>query len=574
MLLFSVEEAAQSLGGKDIFTGVSFEVHSGEKLAIVGPNGVGKSTLLRIIAGLDQPCEGRTKYYVPINCGLLSQHFDVEKSYTIGETLERSVPEDGFHRSVGEALSKFQFASQEGQQVAKLSGGEKTRLQLACIWLAGAQLLLLDEPTNHLDAANLDWLEGFICDSPDTIVLVSHDRYFLDRTVTRVLELRTDGMNSYPGNYSAYHKAKLDKLAQDKKTYLDQENQARKLDEAIREQKNWAGQAHDRSARKAIEVGLKMGGKEYYRTKAKKLDRRVKNNIKRLERLEKDRIARPPTTRIMDLSFTGGTRAKNGILQAEGIAKAFGRRVLFADSKVSLRYGEKVGLVGMNGSGKTTFLRIIAGYESLDTGGLWISPSLRLGYLDQEMQNLDKNRTVLEEVVSVCPDRGRVRNLLADLLLTGQDVFKPCLVLSMGERVRVALAKLLLGTFDLLLMDEPTNYLDLESREKLEEALELFPGSLIIVSHDRYLMDRVVENVWSIEDGHIQVYPGGYHEYVEKRCLGQTKQPEKQIDRLELEIRKARIISDLSIIDPVRNKDEYLRLEQEYMQIIQQLREL
>ncbi|MDD4802517.1 MAG: ABC-F family ATP-binding cassette domain-containing protein [Syntrophomonas sp.] len=572
MLLFSADNIAQCYGERDIFSKINFEVEAGEKLAIVGPNGVGKSSLLRIIAGIDQPAGGRLKYYASASCGLLTQSFDDTTFATVREGLEQILPTTVFQRSIGEAVKKFDFSGREDQLIQKLSGGEKTRLQLARIWLSGAELLLLDEPTNHLDTENLKWLERFVREYPGTIMLVSHDRYFLDRTVSRVLELRADGVVSYMGNYSVYHQAKLEKLARDEKTFLEQEKQARKLDQAIQEQTTWANKSHDRAARKAIEQGLKKGGKVYYRAKAKKLDSRVQNNIKRLERLEKERIMRPKTSRAIDLTFTTGLRARNGIILAEGIAKTFNKRHLFADSKFSLRYGEKVGLVGLNGSGKTTLLRIIAGLELMDTGELWRSPSLRMGYLDQEMQSLDKSRTILEEVATACPDRGRVRNLLADLLLTGEAVFKPCAVLSMGERVRVALAKLLLGTYDLLLLDEPTNYLDLESREKLEEAMEAFGGSLIMVSHDRYLMERVVDTVWAIENCQVRVYPERYSDYTKSRLYDEPKQKWPQADRLELEIKKARLISELSVIDRTRNEAEYLRLEKEFLETVNQLR--
>ncbi|MDD2621349.1 MAG: ATP-binding cassette domain-containing protein, partial [Syntrophomonadaceae bacterium] len=454
MLLLSLENVAQSFAGRDIFTGVNFEVQAGEKLAIVGPNGVGKSSLLRIIAGIDQTAAGAMKNHAGTSCGLLTQYFDDAKASTVLEGLEQAGMTSASYRSVGEALKKFAFIGREDQLITDLSGGEKTRLQLARIWLSGAELLLLDEPSNHLDTENLEWLEGFIGEYPETVIVVSHDRYFLDRTVNRVLELKTDGITSYAGDYSYYYQAKLEQLTRDEKTFGDQQKQSRKLKNAIQEQKVWAGQAHDRAAGKAADIGIKSA-KVFYRAKAKKIDRRVKNNIKRLERLEEERIARPHKERTIDLSFTMGRRGRKEVLGAEGIAKAFNTRSLFAGSKFSLKYGEKAALVGLNGSGKTTLLRIIAGLEALDNGEIWSSPSLRLGYLEQEMQSLSRKRSILDELLSICPDQGRVRNLLADLLITGDAVFKPCGVLSMGERVRVALAKLLLGTYDLLLLDEP-----------------------------------------------------------------------------------------------------------------------
>ncbi|MEN6325714.1 MAG: ribosomal protection-like ABC-F family protein [Syntrophomonas sp.] len=571
MLLFSAENLAQNFAGRDIFTGVNFEVQAGEKLAIVGANGVGKSSLLRIIAGIDQAVEGSIKYYNRTSCGLLTQFYNDEQVSTVLEALEEALPAGALLRAPGEAIKKFAFIGQEAQPVAKLSGGEKTRLQLARIWLSGAELLLLDEPGNHLDAENLEWLESFINEYPDTVVLVSHDRYFLDRTVNRVLELRSDGVTSYAGNYSFYYHAKLEQRVRDEKTYWDQQKQAEKLNNAIQEQQEWAGKAHDQAARKARDMGIK-GAKVFFRNKAKKNDRRVKNNIKRLERLEEERIARPEKVRTIDLAFTGERRAHKEILRAEDIAKAFGSRSLFADGKFSLKYGEKAALVGANGSGKTTLLRMIAGLESPDAGEIWRSPSLRLGYLEQEIDSLNRSHSVLHELAGVCPDQGRVRNLLADLLITGDAVFKPCEVLSMGEKVRVALTKLLLGTYDLLLLDEPTNYLDLPSREKLEDALTAFGGSLIVVSHDRYLLARVAQKVWAIENNQVTSYPGNYPDYIEHRSIRHTQKQAGESDRLELEFKKARLISELSIIDRTKDEGRYMRLEQEFLEVIRQLR--
>ncbi len=572
MFLFSTQDLAQCFDGRDIFRGVNFAVQTGEKIALVGPNGIGKTSLLKIVAGIDQPAKGKIDFFISVHRALLTQNLDFSFDLTLRDALEQALPFGGSEQKIGEVLRKFKFSGRENQLVFTLSGGEKTRLQLARIWLAGSDFLLLDEPTNHLDTENLEWLESYVRDYPGTILIVSHDRYFLDRAVTRVLELHEDGITSFPGNYSAYRRAKQEQFARDQKTFFDQEKQARKLDNAIRELKSWATKAHDQSRRKGIASGVKFGLKEYNRAKAKKMDSQVKNNIKRLERLKEERIARPKTMPTIDLSFTAGQRANKGILLAEGIYKAFGSHRLLENGDFALQYGEKVGLVGANGSGKTTLLRMISGIEPFDGGSLWRSPSLRTGYLEQEMQLLGQNRTALEEVTLVCADQGRVRNLLADLLLTGEAVFKPLSVLSMGERVRIAVAKLLLGPYDLLLLDEPTNYLDLESREQLEEALTSFGGAFIVVSHDRYFQERIAHTIWSMEDGKIRVYPGGYANYVSKRFLSVSELPLDHDSRLELELKKARLIGELALIDRIRNKSEYLRLEQEFFETIQKLK--
>ncbi|MEN6462574.1 MAG: ATP-binding cassette domain-containing protein, partial [Syntrophomonas sp.] len=290
--------------------------------------------------------------------------------------------------------------------------------------------------------------------------------------------------------------------------------------------------------------------------------------------MQEERIARPKKDSAIDLSFTGGRRAASSILLADGIAKSYGLNNLFVDSSLSLQYGEKAGLMGANGSGKTTLLRILAGAEQPDQGSLWLSPSLRIGYLEQEIGTLDPNLSILEELAGVCSDQGRVRQLLADLLLTGDAVFKPCSVLSMGERVRVALAKLLLFPYDLLLLDEPTNYLDLSSREKLEQALQAYSGSIIIVSHDRWLMDQVATSTWHIDAGRIRVYPGPCSEYWESRQNRHWGVEMEAHDRLELEFRKTRLLGELSTLDRVKNEAEYLRLEKEFQDTVRKLTKL
>jgi len=570
VLLFSAQNLKQTLGGGDIFNGVSFELKQGEKLALVGPNGVGKSSLLRIIAGVDEAVGGKIHYYSNVTCAFLPQFPETLPGTTVIESLAESYTGSSLH-SVGEALKKFGFNGRENQPIVNLSGGEKTRLRLAGIWNTEADLLLLDEPTNHLDIQNMDWLEAFIMEYPHTLIVVSHDRHFLDHTVKRVLELTPHGVVSYPGNYTAYHQARTAKLVQDEKTWREQAKAARKLDQAIKEQKSWAGKAHDHAAAKARQSGIKSS-KVHYRSQAKKTESRVKNNIKRLDRLREKQIDRPNYQSTIDLSFKHGTRANNAILRAEGLAKSFGTHPLFNDTSFTLNYGEKAAVIGANGTGKTTLLRMIGGWEAQDEGELWLSPSLRIGYLEQEIHSLDDKRIVLDELLSVQYDPGRVRSMLADLLLCREAVYKPCGILSMGERVRVALARLLLGTYDLLLLDEPGNYLDLPSREKLEDALQTFQGSIILVSHDRYMVERVASATWAIENRKVQVYSGTYSAYQASKQSKNKASLDWETRRLELEIKKALLISQLSLIDRKKNEDEYRRLEDEYLETLKNLR--
>lgn len=571
VLLFSTHQLAYILGDRTVFSDLNFTVELGEKTALVGPNGVGKTTLLRILSGSIRPTAGQVTYYKKVRTAMLVQDPVFPHGQTVAAVLRGALVRNGMDASgqVEAMLKQFGLAGLQDRPAAPLSGGEKTRLGLACVTALEPDLLLLDEPTSHLDTAHLDWLADFLREYRGTVLIVSHDRYFLDRTVTRVLELAPTGITAYSGNYTEYHRIKQARIAQDLKTYYDQEKQVKKLEQAIEQQKTWAARAHGSATEKAR---ANCEYKEFYRAKAKRMDRQVKNTVKRLERMKKERIAKPKESVPVYLDFAGERRG-NRLLLAEGLHKSYGTKTLFQGVDLTLRPGEKVALVGPNGAGKTTLLRIIMGQETPDQGKLWLSPSLRLGYLAQELQDVTKGESVLAEVGKVCADTKAVRNLLANLLFRRDDVYKPCAVLSMGERVRVALAKLLLGTYDLLLLDEPTNYLDLETREKLEEALCAFPGAIIIVSHDRYLLDRVCSTVWALEDRRLQTYPGNYSEY--RAALSEKDaEPDQENQRLALEYRRSALEGRLATVDRAKEPEEYARLETEWKAVLAQLRSL
>lgn len=573
MFLFSAQNLTQTKGDQDIFKSINLEVQVGEKVALVGPNGIGKTTLLRILAGIDQPAGGYLRFFRPVQTGYLAQNDASPPDATVQTVLETtSLKKPNINWQ--EALSRFNFNGLESQKVSLLSGGEKTRLKLACLWLQGCDLLLLDEPSNHLDMEQSNWLEEYLRDYPGTVLVVSHDRYFLDRVAGRVVELSKTGIVSYPGNYSAYKNAKEAKFNQELKTYYDQEKQARKIENAIQELTSWEEKAHRESRRKARAEGPTMGMKEYYRVKAKKLAKSVKNTVKRLERLQEERIAKPKKGPAINLSFQDQRHGGSRLLTAEGVTKSYGSRMILDRLHFYLRPGEKAALTGNNGTGKTTLLRLILGLEPIDQGKLWISPSAKMGYLDQEIQSIDNQRTILEEITRTGCQPALARRLLAGLLIRGDAVFKPCSVLSMGERVRVALIKLLAGQYDLLLLDEPTNFLDLESRERFEEALLAFEGAIIIVSHDRYLLDRVCGTTWHLQNSKLAVYPGKYSQYQAAQAVKKEEAQFSKEDKARLELRLAQLDGELSKLDRERDAAEYQVLESEYFRIAKTIREM
>lgn len=572
MFLFVAKNLSQTKGGNDIFQNLNFEIQVGEKTALVGSNGIGKTTLLRVIAGIDVPTGGSLRFFRPVQIGYLAQDDSHFMETTVQSALESvsSKPTANWQ----EALSRFNFVGRETQKVSFLSGGEKTRLKLACLWLQGCEFLLLDEPSNHLDLEQLNWLEGYLRDYPGTALIVSHDRYFLDQVAGRVIELSKTGITSYPGNYSAYKQVKEAKFAQDLKTYYDQEKQAHKIEQAIQELTSWEEKAHRQSRLKAKSEGPCMGLKEYYRAKAKKIAKSVKNKAKHLERLQEERIDRPKEAPKVNLSFQELRRGGARLLTAEGVSKSYGSRVILDKLQFYLRPGEKAALIGNNGTGKTTLLRLILNQEPIDQGTLWISPTAKIGYLDQEIQSIGIQHTVIEEVTRTGCQPALARQMLAGLLIRGDAVFKPCSVLSMGERVRIALIKLLVGQYDLLLLDEPTNFLDLESREKFEEALLAFEGAVIVVSHDRYLLDRVSGTTWYLENGKLTVFPGKFSEYQAARANKQESSQLSSEDKVRLELKLAQLDGELSRLDRKRDEAEYQALESEYFRIAKLIREM
>jgi macrolide transport system ATP-binding/permease protein len=410
-----------------------------------------------------------------------------------------------------EALSRFGFTDHDcALPISSLSGGEKTKLALARVWLFHPDILLLDEPTNYLDHAALDRLEDIVRGYPGTILLVSHDRYFLDRTVERIIELSPHGVVEYRGNYTAYRKMKEKDFASHLARYEKEQKEIRRIQVAIDRQKRWAEKAH-RDA----------GTHDFYRRKAKEAAQRAKGVVSRLEAFKKTSVSKPKQEKAITFDGFQGEGGGRVMVTADGLTKAFDR-LLFEASDFSIRRGDKVGIVGGNGSGKTTLLKLILGQELPSEGTIWVSPGARIGYMDQQLENLDPKASVLEEVLSSFENQSpelvtKVRTMLGCFLFTPDDIDKSMEVLSPGEKKRVALIKFLMSNLNVLVLDEPTEHLDLLSREKLEEALVSYGGTVILVSHDRYLLKKVCTKVLSIENQTIRTYLGGFEEYHESR---------------------------------------------------------
>ncbi|MCL4517216.1 MAG: ATP-binding cassette domain-containing protein [Firmicutes bacterium] len=580
--LVQVDKLTKSYGFHDILKDISFLIREGEKVALIGPNGVGKSTVLKILAGVEVPTSGTITWFQDrLLIAYVPQDPDFASENTPWNVLlaEEARLGSAARASAAEALSRFRFTRAESQlRISALSGGQKTRLALARTWLSRPELMLLDEPTNHLDQDGLHWLKDFVRGYPGTVLVVSHDRYFLDSVVSRVIELSPTQAVEYEGTYTDYREAKQAAYVQQLAQYESEQKRIHKLEEAIDRQLQWFEKSH-RDAGKDSDI--RIGVKEFYRGRAKRIARRAKSNLKRLEGMKESSVEKPKEEAGITLrGFNEGASGQR-ILLAEELTQSFDK-LLFRSANFSVFRGEKVGIVGANGCGKTTLLNLVLSRLTPTEGSLWVTPGARIGYLDQELESLDPGVTVLEEVMKVAEWHAaeavtRARTMLGCFLFSAEDIGKRICVLSTGERKRVALVKLLLSSFNLLLLDEPTDHFDLPAREKLEEALQAYTGTLLLVSHDRYLLRRVCTKLLAIEGQRIATY-ADYDEYERRRqrktqsqqdALSEGSRPSKD-ERLLLEIRMAWLQSELSHMS--REDPRHQALEQEFFAIVRRCR--
>ncbi len=526
MPVLSLDNVTKAFGTQVLIEDASLSVHHRDRIGVVGANGTGKTTLLRLMAGSDRPTRGSVHLARRTRIGFLEQepdfsahgslldaacaafeHLDaMEAELTdIHERLEHDPPDaERLLRRHGELQHEFErlggytrrqraeailhglgFADERlADPVGQLSGGERSRLAMAHLLLQGADLLVLDEPTNHLDLDGLDWLEGFLGDFPGAAVVVSHDRHFLEGFARRVIEVGHERIELYKGNYSAYLQQKAERLARQQKLYdLQQERLAKEADFI---QRYAAGQR-----------GREAKGRQ------KKLDR--------VQRIEKP----PQEKRSIAVRIEPFVRGGNEVLNLRGATKRFDDRTLFGDLDLRVLRGERIGIIGPNGAGKTTLLRCILGLEPLNSGSARLGHNIHVGYYRQDRQDLNLDRTILDEVWGQAPGSraGEMRSLLGLFLFSEDDVFKTIGDLSGGEQARVALAKLILACPNLLLLDEPTNHLDIPSRLALEDALNAYQGTLLVVSHDRYVLERTTEKTLEVKDGRARLFHGSYAYY-------------------------------------------------------------
>jgi ATP-binding cassette subfamily F protein 3 len=533
MSILVAERIAKSYGPQDVFWDVSSSVAAGDRIALVGRNGTGKTTLLRILAGLERPSSGRVHCARGLRIGYLPQGASLEGEDTLWEEMMHAFAslralEGRLHdlevamadpqraeaaleayaplRERFELLGGYTYQDQtkhvlmglgfqpeeHDMPVSHLSGGQKTRAYLARLLLESPDLLLLDEPTNHLDLQAIEWLEGHLNGWQGTVILVAHDRYFMDRVVHKVWELAFGRLEVYSGNYSHYVQQRGERYERRLKEYRAQQEFVAKEEDYIR--RYMAGQR----------------------------SRQAKGRLKRLERFKDDEMVdRPRQERTMSLRFQDPLRSGEKVVWSQDLAVGYNPDdPLFACPDLDLRRGECVALLGPNGSGKTTFLKTVLGDLDPLHGYVRLGASLKIGYFAQVHADLDLESTVLDSILEVKNlPLGEARSFLARFLFYGDDVFKLIAELSGGERSRVALARLVLERANFLLLDEPTNHLDIPSQEILEQVLDHFSGTIVLVTHDRYLVDRLATQLWIIEPEKrsLDVYEGSWVEYTNDR---------------------------------------------------------
>ena len=547
-MLLACQNISKAFGTKEILRDVNFHVNEKEKIAIVGINGSGKTTLLKIIMGEETADNGQIILAKDTAIGYLSQHQDISFDNTIyGEMLAakqyivdleaniRRLEHDMKHAE-GEELEKiletynrlsskydrdngYSYESEiigvlkglgfgpddYDRHINTLSGGQKMRIALGRLLLTRPDIIILDEPTNHLDMPSISWLESFLSSYPGSVIIVSHDRYFIDRIATSIIEIDNKKATVYHGNYTYYAEKRAEIRANMMKAYLNQQQE-------IKHQE-------------AVITKLKQFNRE-------KSIKRAESREKMLDKVE---VLDKPTeiASEMRLSLEPSVESGNDVLTVTHLSKSFGNNCLFDNLDFDIKRGEKVALIGGNGTGKTTILKMINHIVAKDNGTIALGSRVHIGYYDQEHQVLSLHKTIFEEISDAYPDltNTKIRNVLAAFLFTGDDVFKKIEDLSGGERGRVSLAKLMLSPANFLVLDEPTNHLDIQSKGILEDAIRNYTGTVLVVSHDRYFINRIATRILELKDQQLYSFIGNYDYYeAHKELIYEASVPKQAFD--------------------------------------------
>ena len=579
MVLLSVSGVTGEYGTDVVLNNINFSINEGDRLGIVGVNGAGKSTLAKIIAGTFTPSAGSVYIAKDKTVSMLAQNAMLESENTVLADMLDAFPEivaaerrlgelsASIEKHIGgnEAIEKYATLTEDFRKMGgyeyrsrtkstlarfgfgedsldktinKLSGGERTRLALVKLLLREPDLLILDEPTNHLDMETLAWLEEHLRSYKKTLILISHDRYFLDRAANKILDIEHTEATIYNGNYSAYAAQKAEQRKALAKKHELQQKEISRIEAIIDQQRRW-GQAHNFIT--------------------------IKSKQKQIEHLEKDSVSAPKNLpKNISLRFSEARESGSDVLFAENISKSYGERKILSDISFEVKKRDRIMIVGPNGCGKSTLVRILGGLDEDYSGVLRFGYNVIPGYYDQEQQTLDNDSTVLEEV---CRAHDKltmpvVRSALASFLFFTEDMDKKVSVLSGGERARLMLCKMILSQINLLILDEPTNHLDIGSREALEDALMQFSGTIIAVSHDRYFVRKLSSKIFDMTSG-LRIFCGSYDEYCEKKEQETVKSTAITQEKTVAESKQSYLNAKKNASDIRKNKSKIERCEAE-----------
>lgn len=593
MIILSCKDLFKSYGIDTILDKVTFGINEGDKIGLIGANGAGKSTLLKIISGIIDYDDGELFIDKNKKVGYLSQHLSLDSNNTIYSemlsvfkeliALEEKLKElevkmnepydannaDYHNKIINEYTLSTELYSNKGgytykgeisrvlkglgfgeedydKEIIILSGGQKTRVALCKLLLVNPEILLLDEPTNHLDLDAIEWLEEYLKSYKGSIIIISHDRFFLDAVTNRTMELLNGKILSYDGNYTKFIDFKKKDFENRLKAYNLQQAEIKRQEEIIERYRSFNREKSIRAAE----------------SRQKALDK-----IERIDSPDKD----PTGAKI---KFSTQITSGNDVLYMENLAKSFGEKKLFSNINMDIKRGEKVALIGENGRGKTTLLKIIMEKEHKDDGIVVLGKNVFIGYYDQEQSNLNIENTIIDEVWDEFPNMTttEIRSALAAFLFRGEEVFKKISTLSGGEKCRINLLKLMLSESNLLLLDEPTNHLDIMSREALEDAIMSYDGTVLLISHDRYFLNKVIGRIYELKEEEIKEYLGNYSYYVEKKknplrfayeeeLIGKTKTQIQQEKRKKREAEKA----EKEIKQRIKNIEEEISNKENYL---------
>lgn len=595
-MVLACQNISKSFGVTPILKDISFHIEEKEKIAIVGINGSGKTTLLKIIMGEERADDGQVVLAKDTTVGYLSQHQDISfdntvynemldtKKYIIElenkiRQLEHDMKQadgselEGILEQYNRLSSKYDMEngyayeseitgvlkglgfdkSDYERHINTLSGGQKMRIALGRLLLSKPDIIILDEPTNHLDMNSTAWLEGFLSSYPGSVIVVSHDRYFIDKIATKIVEIDNTKGTVYHGNYTYYSEKRAQIRASMMKAYLNQQAE-------IRHQE-------------AVITKLKQFNRE-------KSIKRAESREKMLDKIE---VLEKPTevAAEMRLTLTPSVESGSDVLSVTGLSKSFGQNTLFSNLDLDIKRGERVALIGDNGTGKTTILKIINRLIPKDSGSVILGSRVKIGYYDQEHQILSLNKTIFEEISDTYPELNntKIRNVLAAFLFTGEDVFKRIEDLSGGERGRVSLAKLMLSPANFLILDEPTNHLDIQSKEILEDALKNYTGTILFVSHDRYFINSVSTRIIELKDKCTYNFIGNYDYYESHKALiydsaGQVSMVNTSGQGKALKFSAISPDLEATINDSFSGKDAYLKNKEEQARLRKQANDL